>query len=76
MKFTNDDLKQLKEDIETCDEMGYSGFMNISLNRIDSLLGRLEAVEKAYYEYRNDTEVRHTPRQVELGKVWRKICGL
>lgn len=46
MYFTDDDLKWLKEQIETCDEMGHSGFMGISPSQVDSILARLEAAEK------------------------------
>ena len=68
-KFTDDDLKRLKEDAERDKRIGLA-----SADRFIALLSRLEAAEKVAERYMGFPE-NHTRIDNTLIEDWRKAAG-
>ena len=69
MPFTDDDLKQLKEDLPIAEKLGALALRN-KPDRLSALLARLEAAE-AYIYARSDDPYQVAARYDD----WRKACG-
>lgn len=72
MPFTDDDLQRLKDKIP---DLNLGNPLVLEKHQVVALIARLEAAEATSLSYRTDSEVRHTPEQVELGLAWRATSG-
>lgn len=74
-RFTDEQIAELTKMIDYNNSMGSYYESPIKNEDLIAILRRLEAAEKAYLLYRNDSLVRHTPEQVEAGLFWRRKAG-